>query len=162
MDVIKLKYSEPFIREAIRTYWWKQIGPVFPVITVLLAGYLIYILTNGDRSWVAGALGAVVILGIGIMVIGYFVHLHRALQRFRRMKTPEATLELGNEHFRVTSDSGSSEIKWSQIDQVWCFKNAWLLSFSAGEFMSLPVTDISPESKSFIAAKAKAGGAKIS
>lgn len=95
MDVIKLKYSEPFIREAIRTYWWKQIGPVFPVITVLLAGYLIYILTNGDRSWVAGALGAVVILGIGIMVIGYFVHLHRALQRFRRMKTPEATLELG-------------------------------------------------------------------
>ncbi len=77
------------------------------------------------------------------------------------MKTPEATLELGDERFRVASDVGSSEIEWSLISQVWCFKNVWLLFFSAGEFMTLPVTDISPESKSFIVAKAKANGAKI-
>ena len=77
------------------------------------------------------------------------------------MKTPEATLELGYDRFRITSDVGSSEIEWSLITQVWCFKNVWLLFFSAGEFMTLPVTDISPESKSFIAKKAKANGAKI-
>lgn len=161
MNVIKLKYSEPLIREAIRSYWWKQIGPVFPVITGLLTAFLAYRLADGDRSWIAGVMGSVIILSFIIMASTYFVHLRRALQTLRRMKTQEATLELGDERFRVVSDMGSSEIEWSQIDQVWCFENVWLLFFSAGGFMNLPVTDISPESKSFIVAQAKANGAKI-
>ena len=161
MEIIKLKYSEPFIREAIRAYWWKQIGLVFPVVTVLLTAFLVYRLANGDRSWVAGTLGSVITLGIVTMVASYYVHLRRSLKRLRRMKSPEATLELGDERFRVASDIGTSELEWSLINQVWCFKNVWLLFFSAGEFMTLPVTEISPESKSFILEKAKANGAKI-
>ena len=161
MDVIKLEYSEPLIREAIRSYWWKRIGLVFPASTLLLGAFLVYRLANGDRSWIAGALGSVILLGLVTMVATYYVHLRRSLKRIRRMKTPEATLELGDDRFRVTSDVGSSEIEWSLIEQIWCFQNVWLLFFSAGEFMTLPVAQISSESKSFIVEKAKAKGAKI-
>lgn len=161
MDVIKLKYSEPFIREAIRSYWWKQVGPVFPVITALLTAFLAYQVLNGDRSWLVGMLASVIILAFSIMVASYYVHLQRSLKRLRRMKTSEATLELGEERFRVTSDVGSSEIEWTLITEVWRFKGVWLLFFSAGEFMTLPVADISPEHKSFIVEKVKANGAKI-
>jgi len=95
------------------------------------------------------------------MAAVYIVNLRRSLKRLRRMKVPEATLELGEERFRVTSDIGSSEIEWSLISQVWRFEKVWLLFFSAGEFMTIPIAEFTPESKEFIVSKAEANGAKI-
>jgi len=161
METIKLKYSEPFIREAIRSYWWKQVGPIFPIVSLLLTVFLIYQIANGDRSWVVGAIGTVLFLAFVTMAAVYIVNLRRSLKRLRRMKVPEATLELGEERFRVTSDIGSSEIEWSLISQVWRFEKVWLLFFSAGEFMTIPIAEFTPESKEFIVSKAEANGAKI-
>lgn len=161
MDTIKLQYSEDFIREAIRSYWWKQVGPILPVVTVLLSLFLAYRIVNGDRTWLVGILGTVIIFSLVVMAASYYVHLRRGLQRLERMEKPVATLELGEEQFRIQSDVGSSEIKWSLISQVWRFEKVWLLFFSAGEFMTLPIEGMSPESKSFILSKIKASGAKI-
>lgn len=161
MEPIKLRYSEPFIRSAIRVYWWKQIGPSFLLLLISLTVFLVYRIAEGDSSWIVGAIGTVLVLGYGIIVASYVVHLRRSLKRFRRMKVPEATLELGEERFKVTSDVGSSEVEWSLIAKIWRFKNVWLLFFSESEFMTLPVDDLSSKSKLFILAKAEANGAKI-
>ena len=77
------------------------------------------------------------------------------------MKIPEATLELGEERFSVKSDVGYSEIEWSLISHIWRFDKVWLIFFSAGEFMTLPIAEFTQESKLFIISKAKAKGAKI-
>ena len=161
METISLKYSEPFIRKAIRAYWWKNVGPLFPIIALFLAIFVIYRVAEGDRSWLIGGLGTLVLISFTVMAASYFVHLRRSLSRLRRMKTPEATLELGEERFKVTSDIGSSEIEWSLITNLWCFENVWLLFFSGSEFMTLPVDGISAESRSFIIEKVEANGAKI-
>ena len=68
-----LKYSEPFIREAIRSYWWKQVGPIFPIVSILLAVFLIYQIANGDRNWVVGALDSVLLLAFVTMAAVYIV-----------------------------------------------------------------------------------------
>ena len=161
MEKISLKYSEPFIKETIRAYWWKNIGPLFPVIAILLTVFVIYRIVEGDRSWFVGGLGTLVIISFTVITASYFVHLKRALSRLRRMKTPEAKLELGEDRFKVASDIGSSEIEWSLITNLWRFEHAWLLFFSGSEFMTLPVDGISAESKAFIIKKAEENGAKI-
>lgn len=161
MAPIRLHYSERLIRDAVRAYWWKQIGPKFVIATVLMSIYLVYRLVSGDRGWIVGVVGAVLVLAFGIMAATYFVHLRRSLSRLRRMKVPEGTLEIAEERFKVTSDVGASEIEWSLISGIWRFKKVWLLFFSAGEFMTLPIADISPDSRSFILKKAEAYGAKI-
>jgi hypothetical protein len=161
MEPVTLKYSEQFIKEAVRSYWWRTIGPLFPAVSLLLAAIVIYRTINGDWSWFIGVLGAVVIIGAAVMIASYFVHLNRSLARLRRMTTPEATLELGEERFRVISDVGASEIQWSLIKQVWRFEHAWILLFSGNEFMTLPIDGVSKQSKEFITERAKANGAKI-
>ena len=95
------------------------------------------------------------------MAASYFVHLRRSLSRLRRMKTPEATLMLGDDRFKITSDVGSSEIKWNLITKIWRFEYVWLIFFSGNEFMTLPIEGISEQSKAFIMQKAKENGAKI-
>ena len=161
MKSVTLKYSEQFIKSAIRSYWWKNIGPIFPAVSLLLAAFVIYRAFDGDRSWFIGVIGAVVVIGLVVMAASYFVHLNRSLRRLRRMKVPEATLELSEESFKVASDVGSSEIQWSLVKQIWCFEHAWLLLFTGSEFMTLPTDGLSDEAKAFISERARANGAKI-
>ncbi len=161
MEPIILTYSEPFVKEAVRSYWLKTVGYLFPVVSLLLATFVIYRVINGDRSWFIGVIGAVVVIGCGIMVASYFVQLNISLARLRRMKIPKATLELGEEQFKVVSDAGATEIKWSLIKQIWCFEHTWLLLFSGHEFITLPTDGLSEQSKEFITERAKANRAKI-
>lgn len=161
LNSIKLRYSESLIREAVRSYWIKHVGLGFPVATLLLSLILVFQIIEGDRTWVIGVLGSVVFMAFVIMVASYYVHLHRSLKRFKMMKSPDATLELDAEKFRVKSDMGSSEFQWALISQVWRLEKVWLLFFSAGEFMTLPIEGMSAESKSFIISKLEANGAKI-
>jgi hypothetical protein len=161
MEPVTLKYSEQFIKNAIRSYWWKNIGPIFPSVSVLLAAFVLYRAFDGERSWFIGVIGAIVVIGFVVMVSSYFVHLSRSLSRLRRMKIPEATLELNEESFKVASDVGSSEIQWSLVKQIWRFEHAWLLLFTGSEFMTLPTDGLSDEAKTFISGRAKANGAKI-
>ena len=122
---------------------------------------MLYRALDGDRSWFIGVIGAIVVIGFAVMVVSYFVHLSRSLGRLRRMKIPEATLELSEESFKVTSDVGASEMQWSIGKQIWCFEHAWLLFFAGSDFMTLPTDGLSDEAKAFISVRAKANGAKI-
>lgn len=158
---MKLNYTEAHVRSAIRAYWKKQIGPVFPVVTFLMFAFLVHLWLDGERGWIVGALGLSVGLAVSVMVSSYFIQVNRALRRLRRMKTPVAALELGEERFKITSDIGASEVDWSLVKKVWRFEECWLLFFSAGEFMTLPIADIPLEARAFIESRVKAYGGKI-
>lgn len=161
METIQLEYSKLLITRAIKSYWWRQVGPLFLVTTIFMSAFLIYRVLEGDRSWLVGLVGAVVFMAIAIMTATYFVHLRRSLTKLENMGLPIATLELGEEQFHVSSNIGRSEILWSQITQVWRFNEVWLIFFSAGEFMTLPISSISEENKEFIINKVSHTGAKV-
>lgn len=161
MEIIKLEYTEAFVKRSVRSYWWKQVGTFLLATIAAMAILLFYLLQNGDRSWLVGLLAAIVALSIAVLTASYLVHLRRALLRLSRMKKPEATLELTENRFCVASDVGKSEFEWSIIKQVWKFEEVWLLFFSAGEFMTLPTNDIPERHKEFIIRNLKESGAKI-
>lgn len=161
MEPITLKYSEQYVRDAVRLYWRRTIGLVYPVVSLLLAVFVIYQVMNGERSWFVGVVGAVAAISIAVIIAVYFVNLSRSLGRFRRMKDPVATLELGQERFKIVSDVGTSEISWALIKQLLCFEHIWLVLFSSSEYITLPVDDLSEQEKQFIIDQMKENGVKI-
>ncbi len=112
-------------------------------------------------GWFVGAMGAVVIIGILTVSTSYIVQLKRALQRLKRMKTPEATLELSEDYFKVTSDIGSSEFRWSLISKLLCLESAWVIYFSENETMTLPIANIDEISRAYILSKISGNKGKI-
>ncbi len=161
MAPIKLKYSETLIRQSVRSYWWKQIGLTFLAVLVSLTFYVIYLLISGNRTWFVGVIGTVVIMGIFTISTSYVVQLNRGLYRFRRMKVPEATLELAENHFKVTSDIGSSKIEWSLISKILCLENAWIIYFSGNDIITFPLASLPEDSKLYILSKARFNNVKI-
>lgn len=161
MEPLELHYSEYLIRDVIRSYCRQNIGLVWPITTAVMLLIAFYTMMNGDRSWYVVTYVFVAILSFIIMIANYKVHLSRSLKRFKRMKTPVATLELMEEWFRISSDVGSLEIKWAQIKHIFCFNEAWIVFFSASDFMILPIENFSIETKNFITSKAKKQGATV-
>lgn len=162
MNSFQLHYSESLIRKAVWAFWWRATGWRFFIGMAMVLAPLIYMVANGERSWWVGVCAAVFCLGVIFTVALYVVHYRGAITRFRRMKSPEATFEVEDERFRVTSDVGSSELSWSTIIEVWQFPDFWLLFFSRAQFITLPLADLDDEARELILSRAKSHGAKVS
>jgi hypothetical protein len=161
MKPIKLHFSEKLIRKAVMAYWLRTTGWRFFTSLFLLLASLGYLLAIGDRSWFVGVLGAG--LGFGLIVAGalYVTHYRASLQRFRRMRNPEGTLEPGESNFRITSDVGMSDIAWTSIIEVWRFPEFWLLFLSRRQFITLPIADLDSEAQGLLLDRFRSHGIKL-
>ena len=157
MNETKLRYSEPLLREAVRSFYFRAVirgfGPFFFVMCALLAVCLAYLLWSGDRGWAVGAFAAA-LLFIGIFFLVLFLAHHRnTIGRFRQMRSPEATLSYDDERFTLTSELGSATMPWSSITEVWRFPRFWLLLFSRSQFVTLPLDALDESTQDFITHK---------
>lgn len=84
-----------------------------------------------------------------------------SLRRFRRMRAAEATIELGEDRFRVSSDVGTTELEWSAVTERWSFREGMLIFFSRAQFMTIPASDLDARSREFIMSKVRSHGAKV-
>ncbi len=161
MTAIKIHYTETLIRSVVRRFWWRNIGWRFVGAFIFLLALFSYLVATGNRSWLVGVLGAVLVLAVAFAVALYVVHYRGSLSRFRRMRTPEATLELGEDRFKISADVGTTELAWSTITELWSFQEFILLFFSRAGFLTIPTADLDAQSREFIITKVRSHGAKV-
>jgi YcxB-like protein len=158
---ITLHYDESLLRRAAFQIWRRQIGVGFIITLVVLAVGLVTMIANGDTSWLVGAAGTTLGMGILVRIALYVVHYRRALQRLKMMGKPEATLILSESSFTISSEIGSSTLPWSAISEIWRFPDFWLLFVSRSSFSTLPLADFSAEAKAFFIERVRAAGGKV-
>jgi len=158
---ITLRYNETLLRRAVLCFWWRVVGLSYVIWLVIAAAALIWLVSNGNASWLVGVLGTVLAMGIVLHVSIYVVHYRRALRKFEAMGDPEGTFTATESSFSVSFGAGSSTLPWSSVTEVWQFPSFWLLFFSKAQFITLPLADITPEAKAFILERVEASGGKI-
>ena len=47
-------YTESLLRRAVFAFWWRTVGVGFFVAMAVLAGSLVFLVGQGNRSWVGG------------------------------------------------------------------------------------------------------------
>jgi len=161
METIKLIFSESQLKHTMHAHCFRKIGLGAPIATALLFLIVIYRIYQGDRSWYVGFMGAVVLIFLLMNVASYIVHLRRSVSRFKRMKSPEATMDIYPKKFRIQSDLGAVEMNWEHVDRVERFPHGWLLVFFGDEFLTLPLAGLSDETKQLILRTAELNGAEI-
>jgi hypothetical protein len=157
-----LTYSAPLLRRAVFAFCWRTVGLRFLLAMVALAGIVAWLIWQGDRSWILGLFGAILVLGVALPPLLYLTHYRRALARFRAMASPHATIAVDDSTLTLSSDLGRSEIPWSTVREVWQFPQFWLLMFSGSHYATLPVETVPPDVRTFILRCVEAAGGKIS
>ena len=156
-----LIYSETLLRQAVFAFWRRSVGVGFIVALLVGALGLIVLIAQGVASWLAGALAAVLVLGIGFAAAVYFVHYRKSLRKFRQMDKPQATFRADESSFTMSSDIGTTTLQWSAVKELWQFPSVWLLLYSKAQFSTLPLACLSPETQAYIVQRVRASGGKV-
>jgi YcxB-like protein len=156
-----LFYSEALLRQAVFAFWRRSVGVGFIVALLVGALGLIVLIVQGVASWLAGALAAVLVLGIGFAAAVYFVHYRKSLRKFRQMDKPQATFRADESSFTMSSDIGTTTLQWSAVKELWQFPSVWLLLYSKAQFSTLPLACLSPETQAYIVQRVRASGGKV-
>jgi hypothetical protein len=157
----KLRYDASLLREALFGFWWRSVTGRTLIALFACFGGFVYFWTSGDRSWVIGVLGAVLLFGVGMIVAVYLVHSVNMNRKLKDMGVPEATFTASESSFSVASGAGSSTIPWSSITEVWKLKRCWLLLFSKAQFITVPLADVPEEMRVFILQRIAVAGGKV-
>src|SRR5438094_1072636 len=103
----KVVYERDVISEAARRFVFRSIRwDGFAVFFALVAA-VGYLLATGDRSWIVGVVGAVVLLMAVFGVALYVVTYRRSLARFERMSAKTADLSFTESGRIMTPDLGA-------------------------------------------------------
>jgi hypothetical protein len=156
-----LRYTERLVAQAVRLYWRKTVGFGLLVAVALMIAFLAWRLVDGDRSWIVGLVAAVILLGVIMPVAVYVVHYRNSMGKFREMSRPVAELVADEDVFTLSSDRGTTSLKWEAIKEVWRFESLWLLLFSKAQFVTLPLEDVPGPMQAFILDRVTASGGKI-
>jgi len=156
-----LRYTERLVAQAVRAFWRKTIGSGLLVAIALMIVFLVWLLVDGDRSWVVGLTAAVVLLGVVLPVAVYLVHYRNSMRKFREMSPPVAEFVADDDTFTLSSDRGTTSLKWNAVTEVWRFESLWLLLFSKAQFVTLPLEDVPGPMQAFILDRVTSSGGKI-
>jgi hypothetical protein len=156
-----LRYTENLVAQAVRFYWRRTVGIGLLVILALLIVFLTWRVIDGDRSWVVGLVGSVVLLGVLMPIAVYVTHYRNSMGLFREMAQPTAELVANEEALTISSDRGSSTMRWDLVREVWRSESIWLLLLSKSQFVTLPRADLPAPLQVFILDRVKASGGKI-
>jgi len=81
--------------------------------------------------------------------------------KFREMSQPVAEFVADEDRFTLTSDRGTTSLKWNAVTEVWRFESLWLVLFSKSQFVTLPLEDVPGPMQAFILDRVKAAGGKV-
>jgi hypothetical protein len=156
-----LTYTEALVARAVTLYWRRSIGIGLVIAVLVTIAALLWLITNGDRTWVVGLLRAVVALGILFPAIVYVVHYRNSMDKFREMANPIAEFIADDDEFTLSSDRGTTTLKWSAIREVWRYDFLWLLLFSRAQFVTVPLDGVSEKMRRYVLARIRASGGKV-
>ncbi|MEL7352921.1 MAG: YcxB family protein [Cyanobacteria bacterium P01_A01_bin.116] len=156
-----LRYDEALVRRAVFAFWKRTVGYGFPIALGLVAVGFVPDLIRGTASWVTGVCATVFVLGVGLVVTIYAVHIKNSMAKFRALGQPEARFIAEDETFTLVSDVGSSTLNWSAIQEVWRFSEFWLVLFSKAQFSIIPLAGVSHQMQVFVLDKVRGSGGKV-
>ena len=154
-----MRYTEPLIVAAVRTFMWRRVGREFGWSGLAAcAALLVFIgwdIASGDRSWTIGALVAVPLALIAVAAAVWIAHYNTSLGKLRAMKIAQSTWTLSQDAWTVVADSGSSTMPWSAITQVWELPDYWMLMLGKNQFVTLPTADVPTATLDYVRARTR-------
>lgn len=159
---VPAEYTEALVKTVTRRFIHKFLGWDYIAVWLVTLASFVVLLALGQRDWLVGALGTLLLLSAGVAVIVWVTFHRRALVTFRKMRTPVATFTFDDDGIAVSSDLSTGTLKWQAVQNLWCFPEAWLLFVAKGVYSTLPTACLTEDVKQFIIAKLKEQGTRIS
>jgi hypothetical protein len=158
---VTLRYTEALVRSSVKRFCWRQVGWLYVVALALVLVGLATGLARGDRSWLAGVLVTILLIGVVMPISLYRTLLAGSLERYRSLDNQPALFSGDDISYVIQSTAGLTKLNWKTIASVCRYDDLWLLVFDKGGFMTFPLEGVSAADRDFLLERVKAHGGRI-
>jgi len=113
----------------------------------------VFLLWRGDRSWLVGLLGTVVLFSCVFMAAMYSIHMKNSTARLDATGNSTATMELSEDTLRLQSQAGASELPYDSVSDVWFREDYWILFLGTNQFFTIPTKNLDADTSRFLRSK---------
>ena len=126
------------------------LGMLAIAVTIVALASLLW---EGDRSWVVGAVGAVLILFVAIFgSIWRWRHVEMQ-NKLAAIPNKQGTVALTDESIAIETKAGAMSLPWTTFSELWKLEHCWLLFLVHNNFITLPTDGVAAEALETIEAR---------
>jgi hypothetical protein len=149
-----IHYDEAVLRRAVDTFFRRRFvqGMGFPGLAAfaLCCAIVLTLLLRGDRSWLVGVMGAVLVVFVGGFLALWGMHRAQMSRKLAAIHSRQAEVVLDAETITVRAESGSTSLPWNGFTEVWKLPDCWLLFLAPNSHITLPLRGVPQEALDFI------------
>ena len=164
IDVMEatLLYDKAILRRAAYAYlrgklgrgYWLSFGVVGFIALPAFA-------LVGVAGWFIAVLATLCAIGVLFGFYGFWLARRGADAAFGKLQPPRAHVVLGDEAFTVTTNQGTSTLKWSVITELRRERDYTMLFYGEDSFSVLPASGAPAGFHDSLAARVRAAGGKV-
>jgi len=157
---ITTEVSDREFVQALNRYWRRAVGVRIAVLWSLLLVVLIGFYVGGVMPRTVLVVGTFVMLMVTFAALGGYVrYISESKQQRKKLEDHSVRFRFSEDGVGISSELGSSELKWRAFDRVVKYPNMWLLFVGKRQFLILPTANINEELAALIEQAVKIGSA---
>lgn len=110
-----LVFRKELLRRAVLELWQRKYGAGCPVSVITCALILATSISSEDHSWFSGAPASILGIALWTAISTYQVQYLQTMKKFRALDSPQATFLAEEASFTISSELGSTTLKWSAV-----------------------------------------------
>lgn len=158
---VTVEYSGTLIKTVTRRFLLRHFGWKRLVLIAVVILAALYLLSFGSRDWVFGVAIACLAILVVVLPARYIMAYTRSMSVFRKLSSPTATFTFTEDELSAKTDLGVSVLKWSAIQKIWRFPEAWLIFLTDWQYLTLPIERVDETMRQFILAKVGEHGGRM-
>jgi hypothetical protein len=156
-----LHYDDGLMLRATLFYWRRKLGRDYLGWTVGLLAAVVMLALLGVGGWFIAVLATLVGVSALLPIVGLYYARRAARDSMRKLDPPRAEVALAEDGFTMTTSMGTSNLKWSAINEVWRAPEFTLVFFSQDTFAVLPAAGAPARVLETFAERVRAAGGKV-
>ncbi len=134
-------YDEQTMRNAVNTFIQRRImgglGKLGILALFMSCAALMFLLWEGDRSWVVGAVGAGLLLLVLIFVTLWQWRHAEMRRKLTAIPSRKGSVTLTNDSISIATEAGTTSLPWTTFSELWKLDDCWLLFLAPNSWIPL-------------------------
>ncbi len=134
------------MRGAVHTFMKRRllsgVGVLGMLAIAVTIATLASLLWQGDRSWVVGAIGAVLFLFVAVFGSIWRCRHVEMRNKLAALPSKQAAVTSTGERIEIETEAGATSLPWTTFSELWKLERCWLLFLAHNNFITLPTDDV--------------------
>ncbi len=142
--------SDALFRRALNRFWFRTYGLRLIICAGIVELGLICLSSTVMRGGFLFASWSVFVIIVVLSLVNYTRYMRNSMRIRSKLEDHSVSCRFSNQGVSISSELGSSELKWRAFEKLWKHSDLWFLFMDKNQFLILPTDKLDEDLRDFI------------